>query len=181
MARKKKRYYKKKTTRHLKKNIFFQFFESVFWFFITAILSLLMWPFKIMWLFVGPKLHPYLGKFWGRSCETKNGEWVRGEKEQRIADFLFKRDIKYFYQKSINLWFGIIYFRPPFYIPSHKMVIDIHEKLGSSTHAVRQDARGQKQWRSRLIDRKGIEVVNLDRRHLDNNVEVILSKLFDKS
>lgn len=117
-----------------------------------------MWPFSSRPL---PRpLHPK-----GRPFPTRDGTWVRSYGEQRVANLLSRRGLRYEYEPLVE---GL---RPDFLLPEHKLIVEYWGGAGFRRYAARMAKKTER------FEAAGYRVVHMVPLHLRDLERVLVGEL----
>jgi len=115
--------------------------------------------------YAGLSVHERLARYEGGHV-TLGGEVVQSKPEQRIANFLFKRKIRYIYEAQLD---GAT---PDFYLPEHNVIIE-HWGMVHTRY------RERREMKKRLYLSRGYKLVETEKKdvaHLERVLEARLRK-----
>ena len=99
---------------------------------------------------------PLHRKEYGRPSMTLRGEVVRSYSEKVIADWLFRRGIRYAYERPVFDRRGSLISRPDFYLPDYDVYVEYWGLAGTDRKYDRTT-----RWKTLQYRRNGVSVVSL--------------------
>lgn len=119
-------------------------------------------------------------KQYGTLSVTVRGEQVKSHGEQMIADFLSRNDIRYEYERPIEV--GIWIFneelcKPDFYLPDYDVYVEYWGMKDVEEEYKRRDYRAKMAWKMKQYERYDVKVISV---YPDNlkNLDWIFRKRF---
>jgi hypothetical protein len=117
---------------------------------------------------------------YGTTCTTLNGEEVKSKGEKIIADYLFRSNIRYEYEKPAFTrgWiFRDKISNPDFYLPEYDVFVEYWGLVNAYHHHVRSDYTKVMKWKMAQYHNNRIKFISIYPKNLDNLDWIFKAKL----
>lgn len=118
-----------------------------------------------------------LQKQYGIASTTMNGEFVKSGGEKTIADYLFRKGIRYSYESPVYALDGRFISRPDFYLPDYEVYIEYWGMLEVANPRTRAEYVESMNWKLGKYARNNINCISLYEEDLDNLNKTLHSRL----
>ena len=108
-------------------------------------------------------------QIFGIVSKTLKGEIVRSKSEKKIADFLFRYNIKYEYEPTLKLGNNLV--KPDFYLPKKGIYVEFWGLVSKADYAERME------WKMNLYQQFQVKILSLFQDDLYNIEKYISKKL----
>jgi len=106
---------------------------------------------------------------YGKVSKTLKGEMVRSRSEKQIADFLFRYNIHYEYEPTLQL--GNTLVKPDFYLPEQDIYVEYWGLVSKADYAARM------QWKLNLYQQFQVKLLSLHHNDLGNIEKCLIKKI----
>ena len=107
---------------------------------------------------------------YGQPSTTQRGELVKSRAEQRIADYLYSRNIRYTYEKTLQTFpiIGQKIGRPDFYLEDYKVYVEYWGMVNVPDKRKREEYVREMKWKMAQYHEHGIRFISLYPKNMDN-------------